>query len=945
MDNKDFIFVKGAREHNLKNIDIKIPRNKFVVFTGLSGSGKSSLAFDTIYAEGQRRYIESLSSYARQFLGQMEKPDVDYIEGLSPAVSIDQKAVSKNPRSTVGTVTEIYDYLRVLYARIGKAFCPIDGKPIQQYSVDEIVDFIVQNFEARQIEIYAPVVRGRRGDYLGVLQSYFKKGYEDARVDGKEINLRNSKRLERYKAHNIEILVDRVAIAHKAEENEDLRTRVSEAVEYATGEAEGLAVVRSGKDTVSFSTKFSCPDGHIFEELEPRLFSFNSPFGACETCGGLGYKLEIDPQLVMPDQNKTIDQGAILPWSYSSFNFYGSILRSVARDMGIKTNVPVKNLSSADRDYLLFGSGEPETITVTYYSQGHAMHHLIRFNGMVGFLESRFSKTESDAVREEIAKYMSKMPCETCEGKRLKKETLSVCVGSKSINEVSDFSVEDALKFFEDLELSQSDQLIAERLVKEIITRLTFLKNVGLNYLTLGRYANTLSAGETQRIRLASQVGSGLVGVLYVLDEPSIGLHQRDNKRLLETLQNLRDLGNTVLVIEHDEETIRSADFIVDIGPGAGEKGGEIVAAGTVSDIEKTPQSITGAYLRGDKKITVPENRRKLTGKYVTVKGASEHNLKEITVRFPIESFVVITGVSGSGKSTLVNDVLYKGLSREIGAGWEKPGKYREIEGKEFIDKIIDIDQSPIGRTPRSNPATYTKTFDVIRQLFAATAEARLRGYKPGRFSFNVWGGRCEKCHGDGVLKVEMHFMPDVYIPCDVCRGKRYNRETLEVKYKGKNISEVLDMSVNEAAEMFKNIPVASTRLKVLQDVGLGYIRLGQPATTLSGGEAQRIKLSSELSKRATGKTLYILDEPTTGLHFDDVKKLLEVLNRLVDAGNTVIVIEHNLDVIKTADYIIDLGPEGGDGGGRVIAAGTPEMMSGIKHSYTGQFLKGVSKK
>jgi excinuclease ABC subunit A len=809
------------------------------------------------------------------------------------------------------------------------------------------------------------------------LQSYFKKGYENARVDDVEINLRNPKRLERYKAHNIDVLIDRITIARRpvldtgstpsgsrvesgmteknrlsAKDDKDQHTRISEAVEVSSNEADGLTVVRSGgeaargrnprliSEDITFSTKFSCPDGHIFEELEPRLFSFNSPFGACETCLGLGYKLEIDPQLVMPDQTKTIDEGAILPWSYSNFNFYGSVLRSVARDRNIKTNVPVKNLSATDRDYLLFGSGELEPIPITYYSQGHALHHLINFNGIVGFLESRFSRTDSDAVREEITKYMSKQSCEKCHGHRLRPEALSVKISGKNIDDVVSMSISDCLGFFKNIELSENEKTIADKLLKEISARLSFLENVGLNYLTLSRYASTLSGGETQRIRLASQIGSGLVGVLYVLDEPSIGLHQRDNRRLLQTLKDLRDLGNSVLVIEHDEETMRESDYIIDIGPGAGIKGGEIVAQGRVDEIMKAPRSLTGEYLKGEKRIEVPEHRRKLSGNFVRVVGAKEHNLKKINVNFPVGSFVVVTGVSGSGKSTLVNDVLYRGLCREIGAGWEKPGAFEQIEGREFIDKIIDIDQSPIGRTPRSNPATYTKCFDVIRQLFSATVEARLRGYQPGRFSFNVSGGRCEKCHGDGVLKVEMHFLPDVYIPCDVCRGARYNRETLEVKYKNKNISEVLALTVDEAVEMFGNIPGLSDRLRVLQDVGLGYIKLGQPATTLSGGEAQRIKLSSELGKRATGKTLYILDEPTTGLHFDDVKKLLEVLNRLVEAGNTVVVIEHNLDVVKTADYIIDLGPEGGDEGGKVIAAGTPEAIAGVKSSYTGQFLK-----
>jgi len=946
INQSQFIFVKGAREHNLKNIDVKIPRNKFVVITGISGSGKSSLAFDTIFAEGQRRYIESLSTYARQFLGQVEKPDVDYIEGLSPAVSIDQKAVSKNPRSTVGTVTEIYDYLRVLFARVGKAYCLIDGKPIQQYSVDEVSELILDNFENQTVEIYAPVVRGRKGDYLTLINDYLNRGYETILVDGKKVQGKKGQRLERYKVHNIKVLIDRISIGQNPKDSKDLIFRLSEAIETASREGDGIIEAKSEKETINFSTKFSCPDGHIFPELEPRLFSFNSPYGACEKCNGLGFKQEIDPQLIIPDRTKTIEQGAILPWSYSPFSYYGSIVRAVAQDLAVKTNVPLKNISQDKIDYFLYGDGSGKLLSVTYYTHGRPRHFYLRFNGLIDLLERRFEKTDSDAVKEEITKYMSKLPCEKCGGLRLKPEALSVKVSDMSIDQIVAMPVDKALDFFQNIKLSENDRIISERLIREIISRLKFLSDVGLNYLTLDRYANSLSGGETQRIRLASQIGSGLMGVLYVLDEPSIGLHQRDNKRLLKTLKSLRDLGNTVIVIEHDEETIRSADYIVDLGPGAGNKGGKVVAEGPLNEIIKNKESLTGAYLRGEKRIDLPKVRRKLTGRYLTVVGASENNLKNLTVKFPVGLFVGVTGVSGSGKSTLVNEVLYKGLAREIGQSWEKPGKYRSIEGKENIDKIINIDQSPIGRTPRSNPATYTKAFDVIRTLFAATEDARLRGYKPGRFSFNVasssGGGRCEKCHGDGVLRIEMHFLPDVYIPCDVCQGKRYNKETLEVKFKGKNIAEVLDMTVDEAVAFFENIPGLSDKLKILQDVGLGYIKLGQRATTLSGGEAQRLKLSLELSKRATGKTLYVLDEPTTGLHFDDVKKLLEVLNRLVDQGNTVVVIEHNLDVIKTADYIIDLGPEGGDGGGRVVAAGTPEMIAGIKNSYTGQFLKKV---
>ena len=942
----DAIFVKGAREHNLKNIDVSIPRNKFVVITGLSGSGKSSLAFDTIFAEGQRRYIESLSTYARQFLGQTEKPDVDYIEGLSPAISIDQKAVSKNPRSTVGTVTEIYDYLRVLFARIGRAHCPIDGKPIQQYSIDEISKLIIESFKGQKVAIYAPVVRGRKGDYSSLFEKYKDKGYEDVTVDGGNFDLSEPKHLQRYKKHNISIKIDELNITDIGSDA-DKKLRLNEALEVATGEAEGLVVIKSDKEEISFSTKFSCPDGHIFEELEPRLFSFNSPYGACKVCGGIGYNQEVDPSLVIPDLNKTIDQGAILPWSFSPFNYYGSIIKSVAKALNIKTNVSIKNLSQSVIDNFLYGWGD-EYLPVTYYSKGRARNFVMKFKGIIDLLESRYEKTDSNMVKEEITKYMSRMTCETCKGKRLKDEALSVEVSGITIDKLVGMPIKNTLEFFENLKLNQNDQIVAERLIKEINNRLRFLVNVGLGYLTLDRYANSLSGGETQRIRLASQIGSGLMGVLYILDEPSIGLHQKDNQRLLETLKHLRDLGNTVIVIEHDEETIRSADHIVDVGPGAGENGGKIIAQGNLRQIIASDKSLTGAYLRGDKQIEIPKQRRKITGEYITIIGVRENNLKNVKVRFPVSHFIAVTGVSGSGKSTLVNEVLYKGLAREISQGWQKPGKYERIEGKENIDKIIDIDQSPIGRTPRSNPATYTKAFDVIRELFVAVPDSRLRGYKPGRFSFNVsssvGGGRCEKCRGDGVLKVEMHFLPDVYVPCDACYGKRYNHETLQVKYKNKNISDVLDMTVDQAAQFFENIPKLSDKLKVLQDVGLGYIKLGQSATTLSGGEAQRIKLSAELSKRATGKTLYILDEPTTGLHFDDVKKLLAVLNRLVDQGNTVVVIEHNLDVIKSSDYIIDLGPEGGEDGGRIVTAGTPEMVAGIDNSYTGRFLKEVLK-
>lgn len=942
----DFISVKGAREHNLKNVDVKIPRDKLVVITGLSGSGKSSLAFDTIYAEGQRRYIESLSSYARQFLGQMEKPDVDYIEGLSPAISIDQKAVSKNPRSTVGTVTEIYDYLRVLFARVGKPFCPIDGKRVQQYGVDEIVDLILEGFTDKKISIFSPIVRGKKGDYLSLLSDFLKQGFEKASIDGKDVDIKNVKRLERYKAHSIEILIDEVTVKKRELIVKEQISRISQAVEEASRRADGLIIVRSENDELSFSTKFSCPDGHVFDELEPRLFSFNSPFGACEVCGGIGFKLEIDPFLIIPDRSKTIEQGGVLPWSYDKNNYYGAIIHSLAKQWGIKTNLPIKNLPEDFVNYLLHGDGNESFLPVIYYSNGRPLSFRLNFNGLVDHLEKRYRRTDSEMIKDEISKYMSRLPCEGCLGKRLNQRALSVKVADTTIDQIVAMPVNQALNFFQNIDLSSNDLIIAERLLKEIVSRLQFLNDVGLSYLTLGRYANSLSGGETQRIRLASQIGSGLMGVMYVLDEPSIGLHQRDNHRLLETLKRLRDLGNTVIVIEHDEETMRESDYIIDVGPGAGSNGGEIIACGKIEEILKSERSITGKYLSGVEKIEVPVSRRKPTGNYIQIKGASEHNLKNLDIKFPLGNFICVTGVSGSGKSTLVNDILYKGLLRETGKGWEKPGKYREIIGAQAIDKIIDIDQSPIGRTPRSNPATYTKCFDIIRTLFASTPEAKIRGYKPGRFSFNVapssGGGRCEKCHGDGVLKIEMHFLPDVYIPCDICKGDRYSRETLEVKYKGQNIAQILDCTVDEASEIFKNIPNLSDKLGVLQDVGLGYVKLGQSATTLSGGEAQRIKLSTELSKRSTGKTLYILDEPTTGLHFEDVRKLLHVLSRLLEAGNTVVVIEHNLDVIKSADYIIDLGPEGGEGGGKVVAAGSPEMIAGINSSYTGQFLKKV---
>jgi excinuclease ABC subunit A len=840
--------------------------------------------------------------------------------------------------------------MRVLYARVGKAFCPIDGLPIQQYNIDEIIDFIESNFSDNKISLYSPVIRGRKGDYATLIEGYINKGYDRAIIDGKEVELSKAKDLHRYKNHDISILIDRINLPDEGHLSEILRSRISESVEASIKESDGqIIIIPQTGEKITFSTKFSCAKGHIFEELEPRLFSFNSPFGACKSCSGLGYRREVDPNLIIPDYTKTIDSGAILPWSYAPFNYYGSIINSIAKKLNVNASVPLKNISSDKLDFFLYGQEDSEPLSVTYYSQGRPINFNMRFNGLVGLLESRYLKTDSEAIREEIGKYMSQMECETCHGKRLKEEALSVKVGGKSIDDISSMSIDKSITFFENLSLNTNEELIASRLLKEITSRLNFLKDVGLNYLTLSRFANTLSGGETQRIRLASQIGSGLVGVLYVLDEPSIGLHQKDNKRLLETLCNLRDLGNSVIVIEHDEETMREADFIVDVGPGAGSKGGEIVATGDYEAIISEPRSITGQYLKGEKKIAIPSRRRKLSGNYIEIKEATEHNLKNISVKIPTANLIVVTGVSGSGKSTLVNDVLYRGMLKELSTGWRKPGAYKEIIGKEYIDKVIDIDQSPIGRTPRSNPATYTKAFDIIRELFASTKEAQIRGYRAGRFSFNVssshGGGRCEKCRGDGVLKIEMHFLPDVFIPCDLCRGKRYNKETLEVKYKGKNVADILDMTVDEADEIFSNIPPLADKIKVLKQVGLGYIKLGQSATTLSGGEAQRIKLSSELSKRATGKTLYILDEPTTGLHFEDVNKLIQVLNKLVDSGNTVVIIEHNLDVIKVADHIIDLGPEGGDEGGKIVAAGTPEMVSGIKSSYTGQYLKKVLSK
>ena len=941
---QDKIIVKGAREHNLKNVSLEIPRNKLIVFTGLSGSGKSTLAFDTIFAEGQRRYLESLSSYARQFLGQMDKPDVDYIEGLSPAISIDQKSVSRNPRSTVGTITEIHDYLRLLYAKIGIPHCPECGREISKMSIDEIVDRAIEIGSDKEIQIIAPVVRSRKGEYSTLLENMYKSGYGTARVNGKRISLADWKtvKLARYKNHNIDIIIDKLKVG-----DENL-SRIFEGIERALKIAQGIVVIKSGKKENSFNQNLACPIHEIeFPELEPRLFSFNAPFGACEACEGLGSKKELDVKLIMPDKNKTIGEGGILPWSYKSNNYFGTVFRSVTNYYHIAENKRLKDLSQKELDILLYGAEDEDLIGIRYHFRTGVREYFMTWKGVIGWLEDRYRKTTSEAVRNDIEKYMSQNPCSTCKGTRYKKEVLLVKIKGKNIDEVSQKNIADSLDFFVNLKLTAKEEIIAGRIIQEIINRLKFLNDVGLNYLTLARGAKTLSGGESQRIRLASQIGSQLMGVLYILDEPSIGLHARDNDKLIETLKNLRNLGNTVIAIEHDEETMREADYLVDIGPGAGKHGGEIVAIGTPEEVMQSKKSITAQYLRGKNKIEIPNLRRKaFNKKSIIIKGARENNLKNINVEFPLNTFICVTGVSGSGKSTLVKDTFYKALANKLHRTLEIPGAHQEIIGTHNADKIIMVDQAPIGRTPRSNPATYTGLFNFIRDLFASTKDAKARGYSPGRFSFNVRGGRCENCQGEGFLKIEMQFMPDVYLPCDVCKGKRYNRETLEVKYKGKNISEVLEMTVSEALEFFKNFTLISNKLRVLQEVGLGYVELGQSATTLSGGEAQRVKLATELSRRSGGHNIYILDEPTTGLHFEDVKKLLAILNRLVDAGNTVIVIEHNLDVIKSADWIIDLGPEGGEKGGKVIVTGTPEEVARWhKESYTGKYLKEALKK
>lgn len=931
------IVIRGARQHNLKNIDVKIPRNKFVVVTGLSGSGKSSLAFDTIYAEGQRRYVESLSSYARQFLGQMDKPEVDEITGMSPSISIDQKTTSKNPRSTVGTVTEIYDYLRLLFARIGRPYCPKCGKEITSFSIDQMVDELMKLDERTKIQILGPNVVQKKGTHKKLLESIKKEGYVRVRIDGQLHDLMEDIDLNKNQAHTIETVVDRLII------KEGIESRLADSLELATEIGHGLVHVDViGGETKVFSTKLSCPHcGIAIEEISPRSFSFNNPLGACPTCNGIGYSKEPDVDLILPNKDLSIDQGGISCYSNSPGTYYYEIIRGLAKKFSVDTKVPIKDLPKDFLDALLYGSDQEISVSFDSYFSGRKRYRGT-FEGIINNLKRRYTETNSDRMIDRIDDFMTDIPCPTCHGARLKESLLSVRIAGLNIYEVTELSISKALDFFKKLELTEKEKIIASEVLKEIISRLSFLDNVGLNYLTLARMSGSLSGGEAQRIRLATQIGSALVGVIYVLDEPSIGLHQRDNAMLLKTLRDLTDLGNTLIVVEHDEETMEAADEIIDIGPGAGIHGGQLVAQGTAEDIMKVKESITGDYLKKRRQIKVPKERRPGNGHKIHVKGASENNLKGIDVDFPLGKFIVVSGVSGSGKSSLVNEVLLKSLQQKINKSRVKPGHCEEITGLDQLDKVVDIDQSPIGRTPRSNPATYTGTFDLIRDLFAMTNEAKMRGYKKGRFSFNVKGGRCEACKGDGIIKVEMHFLPDVYVPCEVCKGKRYNRETLEVKYKGKNISEVLDMTVEEAIDFFKNHPRILRKLETLMDVGLGYIKLGQPSTQLSGGEAQRIKLATELSKRSTGKTVYILDEPTTGLHMYDVDKLVQVLNRLVDLGNTVIVIEHNLDVIKVADAIIDLGPEGGDGGGQVITTGTPEEVAQCKESYTGQFLKKI---
>lgn len=935
---QDKIIIRGARQHNLKNINVEIPRDKMVVITGLSGSGKSSLAFDTIYAEGQRRYVESLSSYARQFLGQMDKPDVDDILGLSPAVSIDQKSTTRNPRSTVGTVTEIYDYLRLLFARIGHPHCPQCGREIAQQTVEQMVDILMALPEGTKIQVLAPLVRGKKGHYKKLIEDVRKEGFVRVRVDGVMHEVTDDIEMDRYKQHTIEIIVDRLIIKPGIEK------RLNDSVETALKKGNGvLAVDVIDEEEMLFSEHFACTEcGISLEEIAPRSFSFNSPFGACPDCHGLGFHKRLNPNLVIPDASKSIEDGAIVPFTRSANDWINSLFKGIAEQQGFTTKTPINKLTEAQYKTLMYGSKQPVTVTYTSRFKGRSRTYRTHYEGVMNLLERRHRDSSSDAVREEIEHYMSDIPCSACGGKRLKPESLAVTISGLNISDVATMSVSSAFDWFEGLQMTRREAIIGEQVIKEIRARLRFLLDVGLDYLTLDRAAATLAGGEAQRIRLATQIGSGLMGVLYILDEPSIGLHQRDNQRLINTLIKLRDLGNTIIVVEHDEETIEAADYIIDIGPGAGEHGGEVVAEGTLDEIKNSKYSYTGRYMSGELSIPVPEKRRSPNGKAIQLKGAKSHNLRQVDATFPLGVFVCVTGVSGSGKSTLIQETLFPRLMYQLEGSHRVWGDHDEITGLENIDKVIDIDQSPIGRTPRSNPATYTGVFDMIRELFSKTPDAKVRGYQPGRFSFNVKGGRCEACKGDGIVKIEMHFLPDVYVPCEVCKGKRYNRETLEIKYKGKSIADVLDMTVSQALDFFKHIPKIERRLRTIHEVGLDYIRMGQPATTLSGGEAQRVKLSSELAKRSTGRTLYILDEPTTGLHFHDIKKLLEVLGRLVDAGNTVLVIEHNLDVIKTADHIIDLGPEGGDKGGTIIATGTPEEVAKVDGSYTGLFLKKV---
>ena len=937
---KDQLIVKGARQHNLKNIDISLPRDSFNVITGLSGSGKSSLAFDTIYAEGQRRYVESLSAYARQFLGQMDKPDVDYIEGLSPAISIDQKTTSRNPRSTVGTVTEIYDYLRLLFARVGHAHCPQCGKPISQQTIQQMTDDVMTFPEGSKILIIAPMIRGKKGEHKSVFDQLRKEGFSRVRVDGVVRTLDENIDLQKTKKHDIDVVVDRLVV------KEGIESRLTDSMETAAKWGEGLVLVAEvdGPEHM-YSQHFACPDCHIsLPKIEPRMFSFNSPFGACPACAGIGSTMEVDEDMVIPDGSISFANGAVVALSNNPNAWFMRQLEGLLRQNGYSLNNSFDELPKKLQEEIMHGSREK--VSFDYENmRGEVKTFHTEYEGILPMVKRRHSEASTDAMREEFEKFMSIKPCTTCHGARLKPEVLAITVGGKNIEEVTDMTIKEAAQFFSSLRLSQRELVIGEQILKEIKARLGFLNNVGLDYLTMSRAAGTLSGGEAQRIRLATQIGSGLVGVLYILDEPSIGLHQRDNDRLIETLKGLRDLGNTLLVVEHDEDTMRAADFLVDIGPGAGEHGGQVIAAGPVPEVMANPKSITGQYLAGKKFIALPEKRRKPGKAAIEVRGAKENNLQNINVKFPIGLFNVVTGVSGSGKSTLINEILYKGLSNKLYRTYHRVGKHKEIRGMDYVDKVINIDQSPIGRTPRSNPATYTGVFDAIRELYSQTPEAKMRGYKQGRFSFNVKGGRCEACRGDGIIKIEMHFLPDVYVPCEICKGARYNRETLEVKYKGKSIADVLDMTVDDAVDFFAAIPKIHRKMITLQEVGLGYIRLGQPATTLSGGEAQRVKLATELARRSTGKTMYILDEPTTGLHAEDIRKLLLVLQKLVDAGDTVVVIEHNLDVIKTADYIIDLGPEGGSGGGTVIAKGTPEDVAKVKESYTGQFLGPVLKR